>query len=82
MPDEDEDDSLLTPQSREAHLWRLYDLLLIALVREVAQPTVRAALLEVARQFLKDNETSAYRATDIRRGLAMLAGKRDLPFDS
>lgn len=76
----DDTSPLLTGPQREAQLWLLFDLLLTALVREVAKPEARAALLEVARQLLKDNEVSVDRSPDIRRGLALLAEKRGLPF--
>lgn len=73
------------PEDRRSRLlWKLFDLLLASLVRAVESPNAKASLLEVARQFLKDNRISADGRVGIRDGLAKLGDRRSgkLPFDA
>lgn len=73
--DEDED-------NRAKRLWELYDKLLAALLRECAKPDARASMLNVARQFLRDNHVSLTDLPDLRAGLAALVKRRTkLPLD-
>jgi hypothetical protein len=73
------------PEDRRTRLlWRLFDLLLAALVRAVESPNAKASLLEVARQLLRDNNIRSDGRVGIRDGLAKLADRRGLklPFDA
>lgn len=70
------------PEDRRVSLlWRLFDALLIALVRAVESKDAKASLLEVVRQLLRDN---GIRADGLRDGFAKLGDRRGLklPFDA
>jgi hypothetical protein len=70
------------PEDRRSRLlFRLFDALLIALVKAVESTNAKASLLDVARKLLRDNDI---RADGLRDGLAKLADRRSLklPFDA
>jgi hypothetical protein len=63
-------------------LWRLFHALLYRLLEELrpeAKPN--AAMLNVARAFLRDNRITAENRPDLRNGLRELAKLTSLPFD-
>lgn len=75
------DQAPLTEEQRLEALWRLYDALLIHLLEAFqAEKPPAANLVNVARQFLGDNHINLASRPDLRRGLAAMAGIRNLPF--
>lgn len=72
------------PEDRRIRLlWRLFDALLASLVRAVEKMDAKAALLEVARRFLRDNNIRANGRTGVREGLSTLRDRLNkLPFDA
>lgn len=73
------------PQTRQERLWQLFDALTSRLIRELKDAPVgelRASLMSVARQFLKDNDiTTQGRAEAALRHIQELREAMALPFD-
>jgi len=72
------------PEDRRSRLlWKLFDLLLAALVRALDKPDVTAATMDIARKLLGDNNIKADGRSSLGDGLARLgAGLSKLPFDA
>jgi hypothetical protein len=63
-------------------LWRLWQALLYRLLEELRpEASPNAAMLNVARGFLKDNRITVENRPDLRNGLRELEKLAALPFD-
>lgn len=75
----------ITPQVRQERLWQLFDALSSRLINELKEAPaggLRASLLSVARQFLKDNDITAQSsASAALRQVRELREAMALPFD-
>lgn len=71
----------LTDAQRLDSLWQLYDAVLLHLVTALqADEAPPASLVDTARRFLNDNSINLASRPDLRRGLAVMADLRGLPF--
>lgn len=74
-----------TPQARQESLWELFDALtacLIKAMKEATDGSLKASLVSVARQFLKDNDITAQgRYGEALRHVQELRDAMALPFD-
>lgn len=75
------DEIALTDEQRWEKLYLLYDALLVALLEAVSgEEPPSASIMNVARQFLAQNNVNLSTRPDLRRGLQSLADLRNLPF--